>query len=45
MDKIRKEGYSLITPVIVTNSDNYLDVVEEDKKNINFNEDLLTVIV
>lgn len=45
MDNIRKEGYSLITPVIITNSDNYLDVVEEDKKNINFNEDLLTVIV
>ena len=42
---IEKEGYSLITPVIITNSDNYLDVVEIDKKQIGFKEDLLTVVI
>ena len=42
---IEKEGYSLITPVIITNSDNYLDVVEIDKKQIDFKEDLLTVVI
>lgn len=42
---IKAEGYSLITPVIVTNSDNYLDVIETDKKTISYKEDLLTVMI
>lgn len=42
---IKAEGYSVITPVIITNSDNYLDVIETDKKNINYKEDLLTVMI
>ena len=45
INAIEKEGYSLITPVIITNSDNYLDVVEIDKKQIDFKEDLLTVVI
>lgn len=42
---IKAEGYSLITPVIITNSDNYLDVIETDKKAISYKEDLLTVMI
>jgi beta-glucoside PTS system EIICBA component len=42
---IKDEGYSVITPVIITNSDNYLDVIETDKKNISYKEDLLTVMI
>ena len=42
---IEAEGYSVITPVLITNSDNYLDVIETDKKNINYKEDLLTVMI
>ena len=42
---IKAEGYSVITPVVITNSDNYLDVIETDKKNINYKEDLLTVMI
>lgn len=42
---IEKEGYSLITPVVITNSDNYLDVIETDKKVIDYSEDLLTVMI
>ena len=45
INAIEKEGYSLITPVIITNSENYLDVVESDKKEIDFKEDLLTVVI
>lgn len=45
INAIKKEGYSLVTPVIVTNSDNYLDVIETDKKNIRYNDNLLTVII
>ncbi|MDR3596554.1 beta-glucoside-specific PTS transporter subunit IIABC [Clostridium sp.] len=42
---IKNEGYSVITPVIITNSDQYLDVIETDKKAINYKEDLLTVMI
>ena len=42
---IKAEGYSVITPVIITNSDNYLDIIETDKKTINYKEDLLTVMI
>lgn len=28
MEKIREAGYSLLTPVIITNQDEFLDVVE-----------------
>lgn len=45
IDKIKESGLSTITPVIITNSDNYLDIIETDKKYINYKEDLLTVIV
>ena len=41
---IEAAGYSTITPVIVTNTADYLDVVETDKKQVNYNENLLTVI-
>lgn len=42
---IKEAGYSLITPVIITNSDKYLDVIETDKKTINYKEDLLTIMI
>ncbi len=42
---IEAAGYSLITPVLITNSDNYLDVIETDKKTIDYKEDLLTVLI
>lgn len=33
-DSIKKEGYSLITPIIITNSDNYLDVLPNELSGI-----------
>lgn len=44
IDGIRSEGYTLETPVIVTNSDNYLDVVGAEEEHIAYNTALLTVI-
>lgn len=44
IDGIRDEGYNLETPVIVTNSDNYLDVVGAEEEHIAYNTALLTVI-
>lgn len=45
IEAIKKEGYSLVTPVVVTNSNNYLDIIETDKKYIEYNDNLLTVII
>ncbi|MDF2883156.1 MAG: beta-glucoside transporter subunit [Clostridiaceae bacterium] len=42
---IKAEGYSLTTPVVITNSDKYLDIIETDAKNIDFKQDLLTVMI
>lgn len=43
-DAIEKAGYSTVTPVIVTNIDDYLDVVETDKNHVNYQDDLITVL-
>lgn len=42
---IKEAGYHVTTPVIVSNSDNYLDIIGTDKKDINREEDLLTVMI
>ncbi len=41
IEAIKAEGYSLITPVVVTNSDNYDDVVFETGKDIEIKEELI----
>lgn len=41
MEEIRKAGYSLITPVVITNSSQYLDILETGLKS---SEELLTVV-
>lgn len=45
MEAIKEAGYILTTPVIVANTANYLDVIETEKKSIDYQEDLLTVVV
>lgn len=44
MEAIRAAGYDLTTPVLVSNSDNYLDVLAEEKKDVEAGAILLTVI-
>lgn len=45
INKIKESGFSTITPVVITNSDKYLDIIETNKKDINYKEDLLTVVI
>lgn len=45
LDIIRDAGYSTVTPVIVTNSDEYLDVITTDEKAIKSAEHLMTVVI
>lgn len=44
VEAIKKEGYDIITPVIVTNSDSYLDILPVSKGTINENYELLKVV-
>lgn len=43
-EAIEKEGYSLETPIIITNSDDYLDILESDIKLAKRDFPLLTVV-
>jgi len=43
MDAIKSEGYSLITPVIITNTTDYSDITGTDKKNITADDTLINI--
>lgn len=45
MDAIRKEGYILTTPIIISNTGSYLDVIETEKRDIGYYDNLLTVVI
>ncbi len=46
LDAIRAEGYNLITPIVITNSDDYIKVVcmEENGSEVQAGKKLLTVV-
>ena len=44
INQIKEEGYSIETPVVITNTDNYLDIIETKNKSVEAGEELLTVI-
>ncbi len=45
IDSIVKEGYSIESPIIVVNTDKYLDILEtESNVNVNYKDSILTVI-
>ncbi|WP_042352085.1 beta-glucoside-specific PTS transporter subunit IIABC [Bacillus massiliigorillae] len=45
MEKIKKAGYLVTTPVIITNTAQYMDIIETNKEQIAKNEDLLTLVI
>lgn len=44
MDFIRKEGYSLVTPVLITNTDEFAEISVTGKKNIDTDQIIMTVV-
>ena len=44
MDLIQKEGYSIVTPMIVTNTDDYTDVVPTDAGSIKHGDTAIKVL-
>jgi PTS system beta-glucosides-specific IIC component len=43
-EQLLAEGYTLVTPVIVTNANQFLDIIETDQKEVATSDNLLTVI-
>lgn len=41
---IEEEGYDLTTPVIITNTNDFLDIIETSESNVDINTTILTVI-
>lgn len=44
IDVITQAGYSIITPMIITNTDDYADVIPTDAKNVTHGDNALTVM-
>lgn len=44
LDEVRKAGYSMVTPMIITNTADYLDIVTMKNGEIERKEDALTVL-
>lgn len=44
MEKIAAAGFSLITPVIITNSGEFVDVIPKEPKEVDFNESIILVL-
>lgn len=44
IDVIKEAGYSVVTPIVVTNSSQFLDAVQTESKNIELEDNLITVI-
>lgn len=44
INKIKQAGYEIATPIVVTNSHNYTDILVSEKKEINIGERLITII-
>lgn len=43
-DDLKEKGFDLTSPIIITNSDNYLDIVEMNTNHVNTGDELLTAI-
>jgi len=44
IEAIKAEGYSLVTPIIITNTKDYADVVETDAKTVTTEDTLINVL-
>ena len=44
IDEIVKEGYSVTTPVIITNMDDYLDIIPADSESVSYGEEVITLV-
>ncbi|MFP3513022.1 beta-glucoside-specific PTS transporter subunit IIABC [Peribacillus sp. SIMBA_075] len=44
LEKIKSKGYDVVTPIIITNTENYLDVLPVNSKSVEYGETILTIL-
>lgn len=44
IDKIKEAGYETTTPIIVTNSNQFLDIIQTTNQSVSTNANLLTIV-
>ncbi len=44
LEAIQGAGYSVLTPVVITNQEDYTDIVYETGKNVEYGEELITLL-
>jgi PTS system beta-glucosides-specific IIC component len=44
IEKIKAAGYSVMTPMIITNTDSYLDVVFEANRSVKYGDELISLL-
>ncbi|MGD8192121.1 beta-glucoside-specific PTS transporter subunit IIABC [Brevibacillus ginsengisoli] len=45
IEKIKEAGYQITTPVIITNTNQYIDIVETHQEKVEANDGLLTLVI
>lgn len=45
IEKIKEAGYPVTTPIIITNTDRYIDIIDLNKETVQVKEALLTLVV
>jgi beta-glucoside PTS system EIICBA component len=45
IEKIKEAGYPVTTPIIITNTDRYVDIIEMNKEAVHEKEGLLTLVI
>ena len=45
IEGITSKGFSVETPLLITNSDDYLDIIISQDKEVNYNQNLITIVV
>lgn len=45
IEKIKEAGYLVTTPIIITNTNRYIDILETDKETVQVKEGLLTLVM
>lgn len=45
IDRIKEAGYLVTTPIIITNTDRYIDIIEITKDSVHEKEGLLTLVI
>ena len=44
LEKIKEAGYELTTPIIVTNTQQFMDIIAKEKEVVTFNDQVLAII-